>query len=251
VNSDTSGGEVTPGSEKTSHLPNGAMIVSVSSSVFTRTVSDFVDDAMRASIENADALDDSCGFGGEVGRLATRTSSMVTTPEDVVAQRRGLASDGRGGMAYPSVQQVGRSASAGDGVCALRLVRSHSDVSSSVQWFTAGGRIDADSYNGHPVSEQGTWQMFSLANEQQQHWFLARLSGCCQTARHSDAARAERRADWSRRCRADDTEPRLPACRGRALTVGRRLIGHFDLIVFNTRLHLIKCHCAVAVHLTF
>ena len=158
-------------------------------------------------------------------------------------------------MAYPSAQRTGRSgrsASAGDGMCVWTASGPVSlRLSSSVQSFTAGGRIGADSYNGHPVSEQGTWQMLSLANEQQQHWFLARLSGGCQTARHSDAARAVRRADWSRRRRADDTEPRLPACRGRALTVGRRLIGHFDLIVFNTRLHLIKCHCAVAVHLTF
>ena len=42
-----------------------------------------------------------------------------------------------------------------------------------------------------------------------------------------------------------------PPAGGGALTVGRRLIGHFDLIVFNTRLHLIKCHCVVELHLTF
>lgn len=105
MNSNNWGGGVTPSGVKTSHLPSGAMTVSVSSSAFTRTLSVFVVDAMRAAMEKADALDESCGFGGEVGRLATRTSSMATAPGDVVADRRGPTSDG-GGMAYPSVRSV-------------------------------------------------------------------------------------------------------------------------------------------------
>ena len=71
---------------RVSLLPNGAMTGSVSCSSFTWTLSDVVVDAMRAAMEKADAFEDSCCFGGELGRLVTRTASMAA--EDVVTNKR-------------------------------------------------------------------------------------------------------------------------------------------------------------------
>ena len=71
---------------RVSLLPNGAMTGSVSCSSFTWTLSDVVVDAMSAAMEKAEAFDDSCCFGGEVGRLVTRTASMAA--EDVVTNKR-------------------------------------------------------------------------------------------------------------------------------------------------------------------